>query len=158
MRQHTNDTAPINADNEKIIFDSLSSNTQELLTNLRNSWGSALQLASAIKYYIVKNKKYSTKVQWTLRNKSNRNNYVKNLDGDSYSLRETEILNWKTESLTQAKEKTYTGFSLEKDILQKEILAIYDDGYTFNSALADLNEDGKISIIDFILLQSILAR
>lgn len=80
LKQHTNDTAPINADNEKIIFDSLSSNTQELLTNLRNSWGSALQLASAIKYYIVKNKKYSTKVQWTLRNKSNRNNYVKNLD------------------------------------------------------------------------------
>lgn len=80
LNQHTNDTAPINADNEKIIFDSLSSNTQELLTNLRNSWGSALQLASAIKYYIVKNKKYSTKVQWTLRNKSNRNNYVKNLD------------------------------------------------------------------------------
>ena len=80
LKQHTNNTAPINADSEKIIFDSLSSDTQELLTNLRNSWGSALQLASAIKYYIVKNKKYSTKVQWTLRNKSNRNNYVKNLD------------------------------------------------------------------------------
>lgn len=48
--------------------------------------------------------------------------------------------------------------NLDLIILQKEILAIYDDGYTFNSALADLNEDGKISIIDFILLKSILAR
>ena len=80
LNQHTNNTAPINADNEKIIFESLSKNTQDLLIKLKNSWGSAQQIAAAIKYYIIKNKKYSTKVQWTLRNKSNRNNYIKNLD------------------------------------------------------------------------------
>lgn len=80
LNQHTNDTNPINADSEHIIFDSLSSNTQELLNKLKSSWGSAKQIASAIKYYIIKNKKYSTKVQWTLRNKSNRNNYIKHLD------------------------------------------------------------------------------
>ncbi|MBR6835934.1 MAG: dockerin type I repeat-containing protein, partial [Oscillospiraceae bacterium] len=43
-------------------------------------------------------------------------------------------------------------------ILQKEILAITDDGYNFNAVLADLNEDGKINIIDYILLKSMLAR
>ena len=80
LNQHKNNTTPINADNEKIVFDSLSKDTQELLTQLKNSWGSAQQMAAAIKYYIIKNKKYSTKVQWTLRNKSNRNNYIKNLD------------------------------------------------------------------------------
>ena len=80
LNQHQNNIAPISADSEHIIFDSLSRDTQELLTKLKSSWGSSLQLASAIKYYIVKNKKYSTRVQWTLRNKSNRNDYIKNLD------------------------------------------------------------------------------
>ena len=64
---------PISADSEKIIFDSLSKDTQELLTNLKSSGASPQQIAAAIKYYIIKNKKYSTRVQWTLRNKSNRN-------------------------------------------------------------------------------------
>lgn len=80
LNQHTNDVAPINADSEKIIFDSLSSRTQELLTKLRTSWASAQQIAETIRYYIIKTKKYSTKVQGTLRNKSNRNNYIKHLD------------------------------------------------------------------------------
>ena len=43
-------------------------------------------------------------------------------------------------------------------LLQKELLAAADDGYSFNAVLADLNEDGKINIIDFILLKSMLAR
>ena len=81
LNQYQNNISPISADSEHIIFDSLSRDTQELLTKLKSSWGSSLQLASAIKYYIVKNKKYSTRVQWTLRNKSNSNNYIKNLDG-----------------------------------------------------------------------------
>lgn len=80
LNQHANNKPPIREDNDKIIFDSLSAKTQELLTKLRASWGSAQQMAAAIKYYIIKTKKYSTKVQWTLRNKSNRNNYVKHLD------------------------------------------------------------------------------
>ena len=80
LNQHSNNTAPINADNEHIIFDSLSNSTQELLTKLKNSGASTQQKAATIKYYIVKNKKYSTKVQWTLRDKSNRNDYIKNLD------------------------------------------------------------------------------
>ncbi len=80
LKQYENNTAPINADNEHIIFDSLSTNTQELLTNLKKSGGSVQQMAATIKYYIIKNKKYSTKVQWTLHRKSNRNNYIKHLD------------------------------------------------------------------------------
>ena len=80
LNQHWNSKAPVSADSEKIIYDSLSPDTQELLDNLRASWATPQQIAAAIKYYILKNKKYSTKVQWTLRNKSNRNNYVKHLD------------------------------------------------------------------------------
>ena len=80
LNQHWNSKAPVSADSEKIIYDSLSPDTQELLDNLRSSWATPQQIAAAIKYYILKNKKYSTKVQWTLRNKSNRNNYVKHLD------------------------------------------------------------------------------
>ena len=80
LNQHEDSTAPISADSEKIVFDSLSKDTQELLTNLKSSGVSPQQIAAAIKYYIIKNKKYSTRVQWTLRNKSNRNNYIKHLD------------------------------------------------------------------------------
>ena len=80
LNQHENNMPPINADSEHIIFDSLSANTQKLLNKLKESWGSARQIAAAIKYYIIKYKKYSTKVQWTLRNKSNRDNYIKHLD------------------------------------------------------------------------------
>lgn len=80
LNQHTNDVAPIDADSEKIIFDSLSSETQELLRKLKASWASAREMAAAIKYYIIKNKKYSTKVQGTLRDKSNKDNYIKHLD------------------------------------------------------------------------------
>ena len=80
LNQHENNTSPISADGEHIIFDFLITNTQELLTELKKSGGSAQQIAAAIKYYIIKNKKYSTKVQWTLHQKSNRNNYIKHLD------------------------------------------------------------------------------
>lgn len=80
LNQYTNNTAPIKEDNDKIVFDSLSTDTQQLLNILKTSWGSTQQKAAAIKAYILKNKKYSTKVQGTLRNKSNRNNYIKHLD------------------------------------------------------------------------------
>ena len=80
LNQHDNTKAPVSADSDKIIFDSLSQDTQELLDNLRSSWANPQQIAAAIKYYIIKNKKYSTKVQWTLRNKSNRDTYIKHLD------------------------------------------------------------------------------
>ena len=80
LNQHDNTKAPVSADSDKIIFDSLSQDTQKLLDNLRSSWANPQQIAAAIKYYIIKNKKYSTKVQWTLRNKSNRDNYIKHLD------------------------------------------------------------------------------
>jgi hypothetical protein len=39
-----------------------------------------MKSAKEIERYIKLRKKYSTKVQWTLRNKSNHKNYVKNLD------------------------------------------------------------------------------
>jgi len=80
LNQHTNNVPPILEDGEHIVFDSLSTQTQELLERLKASWWNAQQIAAAIKYYIIKNKKYSTKVQWTLHRKSNRNNYIKNLD------------------------------------------------------------------------------
>ena len=91
LDQYSNTKSPVSADTEKIIFDTnvfrnifrkntLSHNTQELLNKLKESWASAQQIAAAIKYYIIKNKRYSTKVQWTLRNKSNRNNYIIHLD------------------------------------------------------------------------------
>lgn len=80
LNQHANTIPPIPQDWEHIIFDSLSKQTQELLERLKMSWWSTQQIAAAIKYYIIKNKKYSTKVQWTLHRKSNRNNYIKNLD------------------------------------------------------------------------------
>ena len=49
------------------------------------------------------------------------NHYVKNLAWNWYTLKEQETLAWKTESQTQAKEKSYEWFSLEKEIVQKEI-------------------------------------
>lgn len=80
LDQHKADTPPIKEDNDRIIFDSLSSRTQELLSKLSASWLSAKEMAETIKYYIIKSKKYSTKVQGTLHKKSNRNNYIKHLD------------------------------------------------------------------------------
>lgn len=80
LNQYPNVNAPIPQDSEKIIFDKLSPGTQELLNKLKASWMWVLDIASAIKYYIIKNKKYSVSVQGTLRNKSNKNNYVTNLD------------------------------------------------------------------------------
>lgn len=80
LNQHANNIPPILEDGEHIIFDSLSTQTQELLERLKASWWNVQQIAAAIKYYIIKNKKYSTKVQWTLHRKSNRDNYIKNLD------------------------------------------------------------------------------
>lgn len=80
LGQHKANTPPIKEDHDRIIFDSLSSRTQELLSKLRSSWLSAKEMAETIKYYIIKSKKYSTKVQWTLHKKSNRNNYIKHLD------------------------------------------------------------------------------
>ena len=80
LNQFQNNKAPIQQDSERIVFDQLSHLTQELLRKLKVSWWTTQQIASAIKYYIIENKKYSTKVQWTLRDKSNRNNYIVNLD------------------------------------------------------------------------------
>lgn len=80
LNQHDNKTSPIKEDHDKIIFDSLTTDTKQLLNKLKTSWRSAQQKALAIKHHIISNKKYSTKVQWTLRNKSNRDNYIKHLD------------------------------------------------------------------------------
>ena len=71
---------PIPHDTEKIIFDRLSKETQTLMKGLQWSTTSPLMLAQAIKRHIITTKKYSTKVQGTLRNKSNSSNYITHLD------------------------------------------------------------------------------
>ena len=54
LNQHTNNIPPVIEDSEHIIFDSLSSNTQELLNKLSTSWWPVQEIAAAIKYYIIK--------------------------------------------------------------------------------------------------------
>ena len=51
------------------------------------------------------------------------NHYLKNLDGVTYTLKDTETLEGKTESQTVAQEKTYEWFSLENEVTQESILA-----------------------------------
>lgn len=79
---YTNQDIPVNLpiieDSEKIIFNKLSNETKELLNNIKSL--NSIEKANAIKSYIIKNKKYSTKLQWTLRDKSNSKNYISNLD------------------------------------------------------------------------------
>lgn len=77
--QVTNTKAPIIEDREQIIFSSLSDPTQQLLKSLWSK-SRSLDTVHAIKQHIIRTKKYSTKVQWTLRNKSNSKNYVQHLD------------------------------------------------------------------------------
>lgn len=79
LGQVTNTIPPIPQDKQKIIFDQLTKETKEMMEGLSGK-ASPLGAAQAIKSHIIKTKRYSTKVQGTLRNKSNRNNYVKHLD------------------------------------------------------------------------------
>ncbi len=69
---------PILEDSEKIIFSKLSKETTILLDWLK--WDNSLISAEKIKQYIIYTKKYSTKVQGTLRDKSNSKNYIANID------------------------------------------------------------------------------
>lgn len=84
LNEIENTKSPIEEDNETMIFSSLSKETKLLLEKLQLEW-ITIKSAKEIEHYIKTQKKYSTKVQWTLRNKSNHRNYVKNLD-------ESEIL------------------------------------------------------------------
>lgn len=61
-----------------MIYDDISPETRTVLTQC--SWKSPREIASIIRAYILKTKKYSTKVQGTLHKKSNSRNYIKNLD------------------------------------------------------------------------------
>lgn len=79
LREIENTKNPIVEDNETMIFSSLSKETKILLEKLKLEW-ITIKSAREIERYIKLQKKYSTKVQWTLRDKSNRKNYVKNLD------------------------------------------------------------------------------
>ncbi len=69
---------PIKEDSEKIIFDKLSSETQNLLNSLKPV--SSKDTATQIKKHIISTKKYSTTKQWSLHKKSNKRNYITNLD------------------------------------------------------------------------------
>lgn len=84
LRETENTKNPIVEDNETMIFSSLSKETKILLEKLKLEW-ITMKSVGEIERYIKLQKKYSTKVQWTLRNKSNHRNYIKNLD-------ESEIL------------------------------------------------------------------
>ncbi|EKD66814.1 MAG: hypothetical protein ACD_49C00009G0039 [uncultured bacterium (gcode 4)] len=69
---------PISEDSEKIIFDKLTKETRNLLDSF--GWNSWIDSAGKIRDYIIKTKKYSAHLQWTLRNKTNSKNYITNLD------------------------------------------------------------------------------
>lgn len=79
LHQVKNDKEPVPQDQENIIFKSLSHETESLLKELRNS-PINLATASKIKQHIIKTKKYSTKVQGTLRDKSNERNYLQHIE------------------------------------------------------------------------------
>lgn len=79
LKEIENTKHPIPEDDETMIFSSLSKETRLLLDKLKLEW-ITMKSAKEIERYIKLSKKYSTKVQWTLRNKSNHKNYVKNLD------------------------------------------------------------------------------
>lgn len=84
LKETENTKPPIPEDNETMIFSSFTKETNLLLEKLKLEW-ITIKSAKEIENYIKLQKKYSTKVQWTLRNKSNHKNYIKNLD-------ESEIL------------------------------------------------------------------
>lgn len=79
LNEVENTKQPILEDGENIIFKRLSNQTEDLLDELKKRkigvWS-----AKEIVRYIIKHKKYSTKVQWTLRDKSNNKNYLQHLD------------------------------------------------------------------------------
>lgn len=79
LHQIKNDKEPIPQDQENIIFKALSHETESLLKSLRNG-PINLSAASKIKQHIIKTKKYSTKVQGTLRDKSNKRNYLQHIE------------------------------------------------------------------------------
>lgn len=74
--QKIDSNPPIAEDSEKIIFKKLKKETRNLLSTLH--WDRLS--AEKIKQYILKTKKYSTRLQWTLRDSSNEKNYISNLD------------------------------------------------------------------------------
>lgn len=69
---------PIQEDSKKIVFDKLTNNTKDFLEFIKNN--DSKTKALKIKEYILKTKKYSTRLQWTLRDKSSSKNYISNLD------------------------------------------------------------------------------
>lgn len=79
---HTDQILPVNLpvpeDSEKIVFDKLTRETRDLLDSLSGS--STTARASKIREYITRTKKYSTRLQGTLRDKSNNKNYISHLD------------------------------------------------------------------------------
>lgn len=75
--QSINENCPINEDSDKIIYSKLTKSTSLLINNL--VWTN-IEKAELIKKYIQQNKKYSTKVQWTLREKSDYSDYITNID------------------------------------------------------------------------------
>ena len=79
LHQIKNNKQPIAQDQENIIFKSLSHETESLLKELRNG-PINLSAASKLKQHIIKTKKYSTKVQGTLRDKSNESNYLQHIE------------------------------------------------------------------------------
>jgi hypothetical protein len=95
LNEKENIQPPISANKEKIIFSSLTKETQELLTRLKGfspSQGKcperteglvkqeAIKIAHTLATYINTTKKYSTTKQGTLRNQSGNKNYITNLD------------------------------------------------------------------------------
>lgn len=79
LKEMENTKNPIAEDSETMIFSSLSKEAKLLLEKLQLE-GITIKSAKELEHYIKTTKKYSTKVQWTLRNKSNHKNYIKNLD------------------------------------------------------------------------------
>nr|MDD3720710.1 transglutaminase domain-containing protein [Candidatus Gracilibacteria bacterium] len=69
---------PIQEDSKKIVFDKLTNNTKDFLEFIKNN--DSKTKALKIKEYILKTKKYSTRLQGTLRDKSSSKNYISNLD------------------------------------------------------------------------------
>lgn len=69
---------PTSEESEKMIIDNISPETRTILTQCQ--WKSPRETAKIIRAYILRMKKYSTKVQGTLHKKSNSRNYIKHLD------------------------------------------------------------------------------
>lgn len=78
LNQTENNQNPIPEDKEKIIFDTLSNTTQDIMQKIENK--PAIEQAKFISHHIKTSKKYNTNQQWSLRDKSNNKNYISNLD------------------------------------------------------------------------------